>query len=248
MDKQFDFSKFKDQQEFENLQEKEQQEIVGEAQEEAGSIMETAKEIKKPFSGRINRDDLSIAEKVVEMRIENKETDRLIDEIINNKRKARTARSDAAREVYEEKVALYEKELQRIKQAHNEIEWKKKEDERKNKFDKFPSGEYETSLPGVEHLMILRGPADQKSGEIESLLAIPYNYKDYHKTFTLSEKGLSDDNEPMPKGFSFTKDEIYDEVLDIAEKMGMNSNVPVFKIKAKNSKERGYYGFFFHDF
>ena len=57
----------------------------------------------------------------------NNEIDRLTDEIINNKRKAGTARSDAAREVYEEKIALYETELQQIKQENNKTDQEEEE-------------------------------------------------------------------------------------------------------------------------
>src|SRR3989344_2478854 len=67
----------------------------------------------------------------------NNEIDRLTDEIINNKRKARTARSDAAREVYEEKIALYETELQQIKQENNKTDQEEKENKRQERFEKF---------------------------------------------------------------------------------------------------------------
>ncbi|HEY4518947.1 MAG TPA: hypothetical protein VJK01_01135, partial [Candidatus Paceibacterota bacterium] len=219
MDKQFDFSKFDDQKEFENLQKEEQQEIVGEAQEEAEKIMETAKEIKKPFSERINRDDLSIAEKVVETRAENKETGELIIEIINNKRKAREARSDAAREVYEEKVALYEKKLQQIKQTRDEIEQKEKENERKNKFNEFlkdkfgdfKGDHFETTLPGLDYIVMFRGPVNPKSGEIESLEVYPYwhrNDTEVKITCTIYKDGLlyiGTQNGRLPNDLSFTK-------------------------------------------
>ena len=81
MDKQFDSSKFNDQPGFKNLESSEK---------EAWEIMETAKEIKKPFGGKISGTDLNIAEKVVEMQEKDKEMDELIDEIIDNKRKARS--------------------------------------------------------------------------------------------------------------------------------------------------------------
>ena len=188
MDKQFDSDRFNDPQGFKDSESSEK---------EAWEIMETTKEIKKPFGGKISGTDLNIAEKVVEMQEKDKEMDELIDEIIDNKRKARVARSDAAREVYEEKVASYEKELQRVRQVHEVIEQEKKEYERlnkfnellKGKFDKFPNDRFETTLVGVDNLRIQKGPVNQVSGKVESLEITAWGEKDYHKLFTIDKNG-----------------------------------------------------------
>ena len=253
MDKQFDSSKFNDQPGFKNLESSEK---------EAWEIMETAKEIKKPFGGKISGTDLNIAEKVVEMQEKDKEMDELIDEIIDNKRKARAARSDAAREVYEEKVALYEKKLQQIKQAWEKTGQEEKENERKNKFNEFlkdkfsdfKGDHFETTLPGLDYIVIFKGPVNPENGKIESLEVYPYwhrNDTEVKITCTIYKDGLlyiGTQNGRLPNDLSFTKEELYDEVLSIAEianldfyenvddKILPSGNWPPSKEKEKNSK------------
>lgn len=106
----------------------------------------------------------------------------LEEKLIDNKKKARIARNEAAREVYNEKVALYEQELRQKKQAVEEIEHEQKEKKRKYKFDEFLKGEFngfrsdqfETILPGVDRLVIQHGPIDQDNGLISSDILIVF--------------------------------------------------------------------------
>lgn len=221
MDKQFDFSKFENQQEiFETAQTESADMKILVGYKGTTEDYETAKEIL---------DDVKKAQL-------SKEIIRLEGELIDNKRKARIARSDDAREVYEEKVALCEKDLRQAKQAIDKMEYEAKKKERKDKFDEFlkgkcddfKNGKFETILPGIDSIVMQKNAPDQKSGEINSVLVIPYwhkNGREYSVTCTLTEKDgllIGTPNGKLPQDLKFTKEELHDEVLSIAESVDLD--------------------------
>lgn len=82
-------------------------------------------------------------------------------------------------------------------------------------FETFPRGDYDTDLPDVDSLNIIR-PVPDKDGKINQLsIIVVYQNHDRRATFTLTRGGELIGR--MPKELNFTKDELHDEILNIAE-------------------------------
>ncbi len=78
----------------------------------------------------------------------------------------------------------------------------------------FPQGEFESQLPGVRSINIFP-PQPDASGEIDSLhIIISHSEKNYRDTLTLNKKG---ELIGKIKDLEITKDELYEEILRIAE-------------------------------
>lgn len=108
---------------------------------------------------------------------------------------------------------------------------KEKQDERKErfnellkeKFDNVVSGNFVTTLEGIDSLSILSAPANEKTGKVEQLHIIPFykkNDKKYSETLTLHNDGILGGK--ISENIKVSKEDIYDEVLYIIETINLD--------------------------
>jgi hypothetical protein len=93
----------------------------------------------------------------------------------------------------------------------------------KNKFDEFSSGNFTSSLPEVESITIVRGPANEKTGHVDALYATVFyeqNGKPRHETFSFFKDGTLSGR--IPKNLKVTREELYDDILHTAETIDMD--------------------------
>lgn len=155
-----------------------------------------------------------------------KEIDRLGEELINFKRRARETRSEEEQKVCEEKIKFFREELEKAKKARDrikeKIESRKSKFERllKNKFDEFKAGSWESTIPEIESIQIYKSNLNKDGKLIVNVIWVKEN-KEHSARFKLLESGLLIGGIPRDRGLNIDKDELYDDVLHIVETINM---------------------------
>jgi len=134
--------------------------------------------------------------------------------------------------------------------AQNEIALRKQE--LKDSFDKvldgnfnvFPAGNYQTNLPGLESISIIRGPENKETGDVGALNVIIFDVNHRSVTFSMTADGLLSGK--LPKDWMFSREDLYEEILHISGNvcMGFFENIadqllPPGYWDDREKKERG---------
>lgn len=159
-----------------------------------------------------------------------KEIDRLGERLIDFKKKARGARSEEMKNVYEEKIKFFREELEKAKTSRDAIKEKvesrnsKFERLLKDKFEDIKDGTWESAIPEIDSIQIYRDRPDEE-GKIESLGINVFWEKGGEKHtahFKLLKDGALAGKMPIERGLNIDKDELIDDILHTAETVNMD--------------------------
>lgn len=93
-----------------------------------------------------------------------------------------------------------------------------------NRFADFKQGQFESSIPKIDSISIIRGPASKETGEVNNLFIYPYYIDQDGKRkkidLTLLKDGTLSGN--VPQKLYLDKGRIYDEVLHIVETIDLD--------------------------
>jgi hypothetical protein len=93
----------------------------------------------------------------------------------------------------------------------------------KDRFDEFSPGNFESSLPEIDNITIIRGPINEKTGHIDILYATIFykeNEMPSHETFSILKDGTLSGK--ISKKLGITREQLYDDILYIAETIDMD--------------------------
>lgn len=133
-------------------------------------------------------------------------------------------------------LGAYREQLKKDTDVAHTNTQKKKEEERRLKFEQFLSGKFNNFLPGnfatilegVDSVSITKPKPDPSTGEIKNLYVMPFwkhNDKERSETFTLTKTGEIIGR--MPAEWGIMREQLLDEVLRIVENMDLDFFEPV---------------------
>lgn len=162
-----------------------------------------------------------------------KEIDRIGEAFVDVKREMRVAQSREEKEALKEREMFLRDEFGKAKEALGV--WKEKIGNREERFEKilkdklsaFPSGWFESMIPDVDSINIRKGDLNKEGGVDFLLIDVVYQAKDavHTKSFKLFNNGVMTGR--IPEDLHIDKDELYDNVLYIAETAGLDFFVEV---------------------
>ena len=116
----------------------------------------------------------------------------------------------------------------------------------KNKFEDFKNGSFVSSLPGIDRINIIKGPASPANGDVGNLFVMPYfkftnksgKVVDGHITITLMPSGvLSVDNREFRKlGSKVSRDDINNGIEELGVERTEHIQFVIDALKEKASE------------